>query len=272
MEMPKAFSVASWNVRHFKSEPTRVSRVVAFLQAQNPDVLALYEVEGKDIFTELTAELPGYTFQITEGPQTQEILLGVKPNLSGFITQKVAFKSGVALLRPGALLTVTVDGSHYALLFLHTASGADPRGLGLRDDMLRRALDFKATLDKAPGANGDANYLFLGDLNTMGMKYRYAREHDIPAPDEIAKTAEAATRKGMRLLTKTSSVTWWGGGSLPPSQLDQVVASAGLNFKQFQGADVSVRGWPTLATQAEQRSWIKDHSDHALLYFEVQKV
>jgi hypothetical protein len=79
--MAKAFSVASWNVQHFKSEPTRVSRVVAFLQAQNPDVLVPYEVEGKDLFTELTAQLQGYTFQITEGPQTQEILLGVKPNL-----------------------------------------------------------------------------------------------------------------------------------------------------------------------------------------------
>jgi len=267
--MATAFSVVSWNVRHFQNEPARVERVVEFLREQDPDVLALYEVEGKDVFTELTAQMPGYTFQITEGPQTQEILLGVKPNLSGFITQKVTFKAGVSLLRPGALLTVTVDGDHYALLFLHTASGTDPRGLGLRDDMVRRALEFKETLDDAPGGNGDARYLFLGDLNTMGMEYTFARQHDIPAADEITKLADAAQSRGMRLLTKTSPETWWGGKALPPSPLDQVVASDNLAFKQFSGADISVRGWPELPTAADQRQWIADFSDHALLYLEI---
>jgi hypothetical protein len=33
---------------------------------------------------------------------------------------------------------VTIDGVNYTLLFLHTKSGTDPRGLGLRDDMLER--------------------------------------------------------------------------------------------------------------------------------------
>lgn len=56
--MAKAFSVASWNVRHFKSGGTtsRVDDVLAFLNDQNPDVFALYEVEGKEIFAEITAK------------------------------------------------------------------------------------------------------------------------------------------------------------------------------------------------------------------------
>lgn len=29
--MPKAFSVASWNVEHFKGDPARIERVIAFL-------------------------------------------------------------------------------------------------------------------------------------------------------------------------------------------------------------------------------------------------
>jgi hypothetical protein len=32
--MAKAFSVASWNVEHFKGDPERVGRVVALLEAQ----------------------------------------------------------------------------------------------------------------------------------------------------------------------------------------------------------------------------------------------
>lgn len=70
--LAKAFSVVSWNVRHFKSCGTtsRVSDVVAFVDTQNPDVLALYEVEGKDIFPEITAKMPKYSFHITEGSQT----------------------------------------------------------------------------------------------------------------------------------------------------------------------------------------------------------
>ena len=47
--MTKAFSVASWNIEHFKQKPesqARVDRVIAFLNAQTPDVFALYEVEG----------------------------------------------------------------------------------------------------------------------------------------------------------------------------------------------------------------------------------
>ena len=39
--MAKAFSLASWNVEHFKDDPAeRVARVLAFLQKQKPDVFA----------------------------------------------------------------------------------------------------------------------------------------------------------------------------------------------------------------------------------------
>jgi len=144
--LAKAFSVASWNVRHFKSGRTtsRVEDVVAFLDddERSPDVFALYEVEGKELFAEITAKMPKYSFHITEGPQIQEILLGVSPTLTAFFTQRTEFRAGVSLLRPGALLTVTVAGANYPMLFLHTKSGDDPRGLGLRDDMLVRAFDY----------------------------------------------------------------------------------------------------------------------------------
>jgi len=270
--MAKAFSLASWNVEHFQNAASRVDRVVSFLtNLPSLDVFALYEVEGAEVFGELVSRMPGYTFHITEGPQAQEILVGVKPELTAFFTQKLEFKAGLQFLRPGALLTVTIDSKHYPILFLHTKSGTEPLGLGLRDDMFRRAIEFKPVLDKAAG--GTANYMFLGDLNTMGMAYTYLRDRDIEAVQEIEKLSTFSDRRGMRMLTKDEPATWWNGGtSLPPSDLDQVVAASHMTFKSFSGADVEVRGWPKEPTPASKLAWIKAHSDHGCLYLEVQKV
>lgn len=269
--MAKAFSLASWNVEHFENVSSRVDRVVTFLtNLPSLDVFALYEVEGAEVFGELVSRMPGYTFHITEGPQTQEILLGVKPSLSAFFTQKLEFKAGIQFLRPGALLTVTVDSKHYPILFLHTKSGTEPIGLGLRDDMFKRAIEFKQVLDNVEG--GNANYMFLGDLNTMGMNYTYLRERDIEGAQEISKLAEFADR-GMRMLTKDEPVTWWNGSdNYLPSNLDQVVAAKHMTFKAFSGTDVTVQGWPKEPTLAGQLAWIDSHSDHGCLYLEVQKV
>lgn len=244
--------------------------VVSYLNQVNPDIFALYEVEGKDVFGELTTKMPGYQFHITEGPQIQEILVGVRSGLTAFFTQKTEFKSGQTTLRPGALLTVTVDGENYPLLFLHTKSGPQPIGWGLRDDMLERAVDFRKTLEKT---GQTAHYIFMGDLNTMGLKY-LIKQHNITPEIEIDKLDRVAKKRKMRRLTKDAPHSWWNGpdGSLPPSNLDHVVAADHLQFKNFDGAEIKVLGWPKETTPAKQGKWIEKYSDHALLYLEVQKV
>jgi hypothetical protein len=271
--MVKAFSLVSWNVEHFKNVNSRVENVAAFLTAQDPDVFALYEVEGSEVFETLSHDMPGFTCHITEGPQAQEILVGVKANITAFFTQKVEFKGGDSLLRPGALLTVTIDGAHYPILFLHTKSGNDPKGLGLRDDMLVRACDFRKVLNKAD-PHGTANYIFLGDLNTMGMEYAYVRERDISVAAELTKLERKADASKMRLLTKTHSYTWsnGSGSAVPDSNLDHVIAAKHLQFKAFDGAQVAVRGWAQAATPAAKDEWINKYSDHCLLYLEAQRV
>jgi hypothetical protein len=274
--MAKLFSVASWNVEHFKDDPTRVKRVVEFLNAQKPDVFGLFEVEGSTIFDQLVAQMPSYTFQITEGPQTQEILVGVRRTLTAFITQKVEFRSGTTHMRPGQLVTIVKNKQNYGLLFLHLASGTDPRGMGLRDDMLQRALDFRETLDKAEGGEGKARYLFVGDLNTMGMKYPFDRS--IEPSLELGKWDRYAARAkvSMRRLAKTHELTWFNGSksSLKPSNLDHVFASSNLKFKTFKRPDgtdssVAVRGWVQETTDAGKDAWIGRFSDHSLMYFEI---
>ena len=271
--MAKAFTVASWNVEHFKKNPDRIGRVLDFLKEQNPDVFGLYEVESADVYAALVAAMPNYHFHITEGPQTQEILVGVKRTLTAFFTQKVEFKSGNTYLRPGALLTVNVDGRDYPILFLHTKSSSKPIGLGLRDDMFERAFKFRSTLDKVSKAAGEgpANYIFLGDLNTMGMLYPF--ERNIVVDFELRKLDSSAKKAKMSRLNKNQPHTWWNGpGGLPPGNLDHVLAANHLQFKNFGDAAVDVRGWPQLPTEAEQAAWIDSFSDHALLFFQVEKV
>lgn len=276
--MPKLFSVASWNVEHFKDDPSnaRVKRVVDFVKAQSPDVFAIFEVEGASIFDALVTNMPHYTFQITEGPQTQEILVAVRKTLTAFITQKVEFRSGTTHMRPGQLVTITKEGKNHALLFLHLASGSNPRGMGLRDDMLERAFEFRKVLDKAAGGAGKARYAFLGDLNTMGLEYPFDR--DIDATLELKKWDRYANRAsiGMQRLAKTHDFSWFNGStsSLPPSNLDHVYASTNLSFRQFVRPDggvahVDVRGWVDQSTPAQKDAWIGKYSDHSLLYFEV---
>ena len=271
--MAKAFTVASWNVEHFENNPSRIDLVIEFMKKQNPDVFALYEVESADVYTTLVEKMPEYHFHITEGPQTQEILVGAKRNLTAFFTQKVEFKSGNTYLRPGALLTIRLDDVDYMLLFLHTKSSSKPIGLGLRDDMFDRAFKFKRFLDKVTrSANqGPANFIFLGDLNTMGMEYPFKRE--ILVDFELRKLNSGAGRARMRRLGKNKPHTWWNGpGGFKPSDLDHVIASNHLTFKQFNGSDVDVRGWPSEQTEAEQKAWIDKYSDHALLFFQLEKI
>jgi exonuclease III len=268
--MPKAFSLASWNVERFHNEKSRIARVVKFLKSQSPDVLALYEVVGKTVFGEIVKQMPGYQFHITEGPQVQEILVGVRKGFTAFFTQRIEFKTGNPALRPGALLTLSINSINYTILFLHTKSSTAPAGLGLRDDMFRKAFKLRRALDKAAGGKGKSRFIFVGDLNTMGMVYPFKKE--IIAPLEIKKLDRDAKRVRMRRLAKDRPHTWWNGskGKYAPADLDHVVSSDNLAFKKFSAADVTVKGWPSLGSVTQQDSWIRRFSDHGLLLLEVQ--
>ena len=279
--MVKAFSVASWNVEHFKSDGEgsldreRVERVVSYLKDVNPDVFGIYEVTGKEVYSQIVEKFSNYTFQITEGKEAQEILAGVRNDLGCFFTQRLEFKAGVPYMRPGLLVSVRKDEVTYSLLFLHLASFPEPRGFGLRDDMLHKAVKFRHVLDKATGGRHTSYYVFFGDLNTMGMKYPF--EKDITPNFELDKWDQRAARYyGMKRLSKTSTVTWRGkiDDEVKTSNLDHVYASTNLDFRTFDrntvSAKVEVRGWVD-KPENERDQWTKEYSDHSLLHFEIQK-
>lgn len=276
--MTKAFSIASWNVEHFgkvSDFETRVNDVGQYLKEQNPDLIAIYEVRSERVFEPLMKQLKGYNFHITEGEQAQEILIAIKSKLTAFVTQKLEFKSGQSTLRPGVLVTIYLDNQFYPVLFLHLKSSNDPKGFGLRNDMLNRAIKFRKRLDQA-SPNGQANYLFMGDLNTMGLGFPTSKKLVVTAQDEIdylRKEVEKSKYK-MKLLSKSNDYTWFPGlaGRYDYANLDHVIAANHLRFRKYGESEVDVRGWCEKETEILQSDWTDSYSDHCLLFLEVQKV
>lgn len=269
--MAKIFSFASWNVEHFTGKPDRADRIVSLLTEKNPDVFAIYEVEGKDVFTPLLEKLPDHSFTLTEHTiqRNMEILIGVRRSMQFFVTQREEFQSTVPTLRPGALVTLRINGAYYSLLFLHTKSADDARSWGLRTDMFRRTASLKRTLDDVT-APDPANFICLGDLNTMGLTATYNDISDLTADQEIESLERRMSAVNMRRLGKTHEASWWNGSpNYSPSRLDHVFAAEHLQFKQTNGSEVEVFGWPEKATENEKKDWIENFSDHALLYAEV---
>ena len=133
-------------------------------------------------------------------------------------------------------------------------------------------LRLKKTLQGAAAPGKPVNYLFLGDLNNMGMEDLF-REHNILPEIELKKIDVIAKKRKMRTLTKSRPHPWSNGSKsrYKPSYLDHVVAADHLQFKQFAGTDVRALGWPEETTPAAQDAWIKRFSDHGILYFEVQR-
>ena len=273
--MAKAFSILVWNVEHFgatdkyKKKPKKpIQPIVDEIADVNADIVAIIEVRSNIVAAALMQAMPNYFFFITEGEQMQEILVGIRKTLPAFITQKNEFQAGQSSLRPGLLVTLVVDETPYHLLFLHVKSMPDPRGFGIRNYMTTKAFDFRKVLEKAIGSK--PNYIFLGDLNTMGMNYP-GRDKLISGDREIQELDSAAKRRGMRVLTKSYENTYWSE-KYGESNLDHVVAVNHLKFKKFGDDDVRVTGWNEQTTKAKRKSWVKKYSDHAMLYLEVQKV
>ena len=285
--------ILSWNVEHFdgiggsatrgndrdrlmRLRRDRVDRVVEHVKDEDPDIFGLSEVEGAIVFSKMTQAMPGYSFHITEGKQSQEILIGVRGGLTNFFTQRQEFKRGNAYLRPGALVTVVPrENVNVPILFAHLKSSPSPEGFGLRDAMFDKAFSLKKKLDEVARGNGNeaSNFIMLGDLNLMGMDYE-RREHDISGEKEMKTVRTRFRRRGMDFLVKDHGATFNNGSDsqYPQSDLDHVIAAKHLDFLDVNddGDKVHVGGWAELAVPRYQDEWIEEFSDHAPLTMTLQ--
>lgn len=135
--------------------------------------------------------------------------------------------------------------------------------------MIDRALRFRTVLDEAAlrTTGRPSNYLFLGDLNTMGLSLTYS-PGDIRADEEIERLRKKAARRGMRLLEKNHPATYWPGShsSIPRGDLDHVVVSDHLNI---QGDRAIVRGWVECGPDGRKDAWRRKYSDHGMIWVGV---
>lgn len=268
-----SITFASWNVRQFSGDQPRIARVLDLLQEKDPDVFALFEVRSRDVFAGLTAGMPDHVVAITEWTDqaNMETLVGVRSTLSPFITFREEFRSRVPTLRPGTLATCrNTPIGNVGFLYIHTKSFAEPRDWGLRDDMFKSAASLKRKISRSFGEE-NAHLIVLGDLNTMGMRAAYNDASDITQDQEIEFLDRRMAAADMRRLSKTSDKTWWNGRDhWQPSALDHVYAAEHLTFADQNGADIAAYGWPEKPTKAQKKTWIRNFSDHAMLFGELQ--
>lgn len=279
--------ILSWNVEHFTGpranwlalpdnqrdadRAARVTRIVNTLTTIDPDIFAILEVEGDNSPYEMSLAMPGYSFLLTEGVQTQEILVGFRTGLRLFFTQKGEFKENNLYLRPAPVISVRTDsGRELSILFGHFKSMPDPAGWGLRASMFEKVGDLKKSLDGYAAQNGEpsAAFVAMGDLNTMGLELKDSTD-DIDAGEELARFDRRLARRTLRRPVKSHTATFsqGTGGSFPDSDLDHIYLDESLVIAPEGGHEVRVGGWTELAAGPPRDQWIRDFSDHAPIWF-----
>ena len=260
----------------------KAQQVAQIIQGLDPDVFALYEVEAAPIYEFMLDNFPEHTIFLTEGQQSQEILVACRSTFQGIkYQQKKDFKSGNPRLRPGVFLTFKYPQKDmFALLFLHTDSGTGAVDFGNRNEMFEHAFNLKRKLDKK--AEQNVNFMIMGDLNTMGLKYpKQWVAHQIADTDletDFIDYESQRTHRGqnpsMRRLSKPEGTYFSTRYGI--SDLDHIIASDHLQFEQQQtpGAtgthEVMLKGWRDFPEDSEERKNFADTvSDHCLLFCEL---
>jgi len=272
-----SFSLLSWNVENFGGEDSDPEPVARHVHEHVPDAFALFEISQLEpiglieSFNRLERENIGfesYQFALTQGTQSDEVLVGLRPGAfeQTIFTQKREFKVDNPYLRPGALVTLSAEGKLYNVLFLHLDSGTEKKDYKNRQVMWEKTWDLKDALDRKT-ESGEARFVAMGDMNTMGW------EPEITGEDEIRRLREEAQSHGMRLLRKENQLTFNDGYGLT-SNLDHVLATDRVSFRKLGTSDgekysIRVGGWNDREGESRNQ-FIQSVADHSSLYCEVE--
>lgn len=268
-----------WNVRHFRVDKTSlITEVAAMIEKHDPDVFGILEFQSKRAARKLIRDnFAKYDFGVTDSRKSLEVMIGWRRGMFDQVlyTQRREFQEQNLDLRPGGLLSLRQSGetAFENLLFLHTDSGKTERDYNNRQEMFNKIWSLNKALKALSVQSGESRLMALGDLNTMGR----SKTDDSPTVgkhQEVHELAAAAVSNGMRMLEKSHDNTWRNKGGTR-SNLDHVIASEDLDFQEFHFTgssddwEVEVDGWNNLPTNAQQKEWIKDISDHCALVGEV---
>lgn len=256
----------SWNIKHFSGRnPRRLSDIISYLKYVNADIISLYEVKGSLVFDKLGKTLPGYIWMTTSGPQSQEILVGVRASLGhiGF-EQTDSFKSGNNFLRPGMLTTIQIKGRpQVTFLSLHLKSHADYMANAIRAEQFRALYSLSKSLRRK-----GIKLIAMGDLNTMGLDLPYG--YGFGSDGEFKLAQRKIKNAGLRLIDKDWDHTWSPSenSDYPPSDLDHVIAHKDVVFiAQGKSGEAIKVDWPRgYSPRSNKSEWYRDTmSDHAPL-------
>lgn len=279
-----SFSLLSWNIENLIRGDSEPSDAAEHVLESNPDVFGLLEVKVNamkviEAFNELEAEnadLDKYQFALTQGAESNEILVGVKQDRfeQTIFTQKRKFKVDNPRLRPGALVTLSEEGELYNVLFLHLKANSEKESFESREDMRDKIWSLRERLDELAGAD-PAHLVAMGDLNTVGLEED--GEETVTVSEEVDILREEAQDHKMRVVPKQFEATYcWFYRDRPDetSNLDHVLASDQVSLDTLgarNGKDyaVNVRGWNQLEGE-ERYEFILNVSDHSSLYCEVE--
>ena len=284
------FNFLVWNVEKFKAtNTTRIRTVADHIKNQNPDVFSILEFSGKssaqnpsqkkDAARRLISQfLPEYDFGLTDSKRRLELLTGWKRGVFDQVlfTQRREFDASNPNLWPGGLLSVREVGASafHNFLFLHTDSGRKKTDFDNRQTMFKKIWKLNKALQNLPIQGGNARFVVLGDLNTMGRR-SVGNQPSIPAKKEIADLTSDAQANGMRALNKSFNKTWSNPSGGRKSDLDHVIASDDLTMQKWVFAatpgvpfEVEVKGWND-RTGNPRRSFIENISDHCSLWAQI---
>ena len=282
-----AFTFMVWNVEKFKAtSAARIQAVADHIRQDDPDVFCLLEFMGKSsarrpsqkrdaVRTLISEHFPDYDFGLTDSKQRIEILVGWKSGVFDQVlyTQRREFDpSPNSTLRPGALLSLREAGetAFHNLLFLHLDSGRDEQAFKNRASMFKHIAKLKTAIQAISVQRGDARFIAMGDLNTMG-KSGTSTEPSVSALNEIAQMINRFNGAEMTVLSKAFDRTFSNASGRLRAPLDHVVASNDLKFELWTKPaidndpfEIDVRGWVDLEGAA-RRHFIDNISDHCSL-------
>jgi len=275
-----SFKFMSWNVKHFRGgTKSRVEKVDEHIGVEDPDVFGIIEFQAKDVARQIvTNYYEEYDFGMTDSKMGLDFLIGWKRGKFEQViyTQRRDFMVGNLNLRPGGLLSFREEENtaFTNLLFLHTDAGRTKKDYDARQAMFEKVFSLKRAIEGLETQGGSARLIVLGDLNTMGRE-KTGSSPTIPAATEIENLKQDAQAAGMRMLNKSHEKTWSNKIGSTKSNLDHVIASNDLQFREFYFVDdpgnvfeIEVYGWNNL-TGNERKTWITNISDHCALVGEV---